>query len=123
MKLDAERIIERFRLFSGEASDGSGPDRDALCRALCGDCARWVEESLREDPGEEPLPGAEALAAAEAFAQLALADQAGSPESVSTPELKLQQGSRARYAAALAQEKRRAAAHLLREEHFYFGEA
>lgn len=123
MELDTARVLEKFRLYSGEALDGSDADRDALCKGLCGDCIRWVQARLWEDAAEADLPAAESLAAAEAFAQLALADQANCPESVSTPELKLQQGSRARYAAALAEEKRQAAVPLLRADDFYFGEA
>lgn len=123
MELSLEKVVETFRLYSGEALDGREEDRDELCRTLCGECLGGVKGRLREELSEEALSWAEALAAAEAFVQLALLDQAGRPESVSTPELTVRQGDRIKCALALLEEKRRAAAGILREDGFYFGEA
>ena len=67
--------------------------------------------------------GSESLAAAEAFYQLALLDQSAGPEAVSAPELKVRLGDRARYAANLRAEKRKACGRILAREDFYFGQA
>lgn len=123
MEISLTKVLETFRLYSGEALDGTEADRDGLCRALCGECLDRVKSRLRPALTQEAASQAETLAAVEAFAQLALLDQAARPESVSTPELQIRQGDRVRYAQALLEEKRRAAGDILREEGFYFGEA
>lgn len=117
-ELREEQVLEKFSLYSGE--DGGDEARWALCRALCGECREWVGEQAREGAGEG-LERLEALAAAEAFYQLALIDGALAPGSVSTPELKLEQGRREEKALRLAEEKRAACGGLLREKGFYFG--
>lgn len=122
MEIGVERVVEKFQRYAGEAPDGEDVARERLCQALCDECAAAVAELLR--PGLEEIPeAAEALAAAEAFYQLALLDQAAGPEVVSSPELKMELGRRAEYAAMLREEKRRACRGFLREEGFYFGQA
>lgn len=123
MELSLENVVKTFQLYSGEALDSKDQDRDGLCQALCKDCLAEVQGRLRPEAGEGEVPLAETLAAAEAFVQLALLDQAARPESVSTPELQVRQGDRVRYAQALLEEKRRAAAGVLREDGFFFGQA
>ena len=61
---------------AGEAADETGTQREALCAALCGQCARQVASLARGDLSqaaqalwEAPL---EELAAAQAFYQLLL---------------------------------------------------
>ena len=121
MEITLAGAVEKFKQYSGEAMDGQEPGRDALCQGLCGECVQWVQARLLPGAPETGREAAEGLAAAEALYQLALLDQAGTPGVVSTPELKLELGDRARYAGHLREEKRRAAAGLLREEGFYFG--
>lgn len=123
MEISLENILEKFRLYSGEPLDGADTDRDALCKGLCEDCLRWVQERLKPGAPEECAATMEALAAADAFWQLTMLDQASTPESVQSPELKLVLGDRARYAGLLREEKRRAGAGFLREDSFYFAEA
>lgn len=122
MKISVENVTAVFQRYAGETLDGTDASRDQLCEALCGECAGEVEKRLL--PGLEEVPkAAEALAAAEAFYQLALLDQAGGPRTVSSPELKIELGNRAEYAALIREEKRRACKGLLQEDGFYFGQA
>lgn len=123
MNITVEGTLAKFKLYSGEPLDGQEPGRDALCRELCGECARWVQDRLLPDAPQEGLGTAEGMAAAEAFYQLALLDQSGAPETVSTPELKLELRGRAEYARRLREEKHRAGAGLMQEEGFYFAQA
>lgn len=122
MKLDLEQVKETFFRLSGEdpqAADGRG----ALCVQLCEESAAQAQRQVKRGmAGLEPYQAAlESWAAAEAFYQLTLADEALTPESVSAGGVLLRQGERSRRARALALEKRRAAAPVLREEGFYFG--
>lgn len=123
MEISQENVMKKFQLYSGEALDGGEPQRDALCRALCQECADWVLERARPDAPASAAAKAESLAAAEAFYQLALLDQSAGPEAVASPELKVELGDRARHAASLRAEKRRTCGRFLAQEGFYFGRA
>lgn len=123
MEITLEGVLGKFKGYSEEPLDGQEPERDSLCQGLCQECLQWVEQRLLPDAPEEGLSAAESMAAAEAFYQLALLDQTRTPETVSTPELKLELGGRAAYAEKLCQEKRKAGAYLLREDSFYFAQA
>ena len=70
MELDLTAVKTAFAQFSGEAADETGTQREALCAALCGQCARQVASLVRGDLSqaaqalwEAPL---EELAAAQA---------------------------------------------------------
>lgn len=120
MELREERVLEKFRLYSGE--EGTEEKRWALCQALCAECREWVKGQAHPgtEAGREALEG---LAAAEAFYQLVLLDEALAPASISLPEVKLELQNRADKALRLAEEKRKACGPLLREQGFYFGRA
>lgn len=121
--LDQERVKEKFYLYSGEDPEETGA-RQSLCGQLCVECASRAETLLAKSGASAQigdLAALESWAAAEAFYQLALADEASGPESVSADGVKITAGERSRKAGALAAEKRRAAAGLLGEEGFYFG--
>lgn len=121
MEINIEHVQETFRLYSGEAMDGQEPSRDSLCKALCRECAGWVQRQLIPQTPEGRLGDAESFAAAQAFCQLALLDQ--EPQSVSSPELKVELGNRAEYARLLCEQKRLACDGILAPDRFYFGQA
>lgn len=125
MTLEITAVYTAFAQFSGEAADPEGSQREALCAALCAQCARQVESQVRPELSEEQLAlwtGALVqLAAAEAFYQLLLADEALAPQSLTAGDLRLTQGEGSRKAAELAAEKRRAVSRVLGEEDFFFG--
>lgn len=123
MKLDLEHILDKFKLYSGEAMDGREPGRDALCQNLCQECMDWALGQIRSDAGQSGASGVESLAAAEAFYQLALLDQSAGPETVSSPELKVELGGRTEHAKRLCQEKREGCRNVLISDGFYFGRA
>lgn len=117
-RLREAEVLKKFSLYSGE-EEAEGA-RWALCKALCGECGEWIESKAAGE-GEKGLGLLESLAAAEAFYQLVLLDGALAPESLSSPEVKLEMGKREEKALKLAEEKRRACGGFLREEGFYFG--
>lgn len=125
MEINVENVTEKFKLYSGETFDGAEPARDALCRELCRECAATVRQRVKpEILADEKYEGAEALeslAAAEAFFQLAALDNAVTPQTVTSPEIKIQLGDRAGYAERLRDEKRAACSGLFMEDGFYFG--
>lgn len=125
MEINVENVVEKLKLYAGEFMDGQEPERDSLCRSLCGDCVQWVRETMKPEAlagrGAETQAALESLAAAEAFYQLAELDQANLPQTVFSPEIKLQLGDRVGHAQRLRDEKRLACAGLLREGGFYFG--
>ena len=47
MELDLTAVKTAFAQFSGEAADETGTQREALCAALCGQCARQVASLVR----------------------------------------------------------------------------
>ena len=49
MELDLTAVKTAFAQFSGEAADETGTQREALCAALCGQCARQVASLVRGD--------------------------------------------------------------------------
>ncbi len=117
-RLREAEVLKKFSLYSGEEEDEGA--RWALCKALCGECGEWIEGQAAGD-GEKGRELLESLAAAEAFYQLVLLDGALAPESLSSPEVKLEMGKREEKALKLAEEKRRACGGFLREDGFYFG--
>ncbi len=125
MGLDLERIKNTFFLYSGE-DPASGGNRAELCGQLCAECAARAEKLLGKAPESEAeacVAALECWAAAEAFYQLALTEEAVTPECVSADGVEIRPGERARKAKALAEEKRRALPAALREEGVYFGRA
>ena len=125
MTLEITAVYTAFTQFSGESVDPEGSQREALCAALCAQCARQVENLVRPDLTEEQLalwtePLAQ-LSAAEAFYQLLLAEEAVTPQSLTAGSLKLAGGSNSQKAQRLAAEKRRAVSPALVETDFYFG--
>ena len=123
MELDLTAVKTAFAQFSGEAADETGTQREALCAALCGQCARQVASLVRGDLSqaaqalwEAPL---EELAAAQAFYQLLLTEEAVTPASITAGDLRLA-GSRSEKATQLVAEKRRAASPALVETDFAF---
>ncbi len=118
VELREDQVREKFLLYSGESEEDAA--RWALCMALCAECREWVGAQAVEG-AQGGLERLEALAAAEAFYQLTLVDDVLTPESVSSPELKLDMGRRGEKALRLAQEKKAACTELLRENGFYFG--
>ena len=111
MELDLTAVKTAFAQFSGEVADETGTQREALCAALCGQCARQVASLARGDLSqaaqalwEAPL---EELAAAQAFYQLLLTEEAVTPASITAGDLRLAGGSRSEKAAQLVAEKRR----------------
>lgn len=125
MKINVENVTEKFKLYSGEPFDGAEPTRDELCGELCGECADMVLQRVRPEVlQDEEFEGAgalECLAAAEAFLQLATLDNAVTPQTVTSPEIKIQLGDRVGSAERLRDEKRAACRGLLAEDGFYFG--
>ena len=108
MELDLTAVKTAFAQFSGEAADETGTQREALCAALCGQCARQVASLARGDLSqaaqalwEAPL---EELAAAQAFYQLLLTEEAVTPASITAGDLRLAGGSRSEKAAQLVAE-------------------
>ena len=108
MELDLPAVKTAFAQFSGEAADETGTQREALCAALCGQCARQVASLVRGDLSqaaqalwEAPL---EELAAAQAFYQLLLTEEAVTPASITAGDLRLAGGSRSETAAQLVAE-------------------
>ena len=71
MELDLAAVKQEFARFSGEAADEEGTEREALCAALCAQCAQQVRGQVRPCLTEEELQeweaGLEVLAAARAF--------------------------------------------------------
>ena len=124
MELDLTAVKTAFAQFSGEAADETGTQREALCAALCGQCARQGARLVRGDlsPGAPgPWGGAPGgLAAAQAFYQLLLTEEAVTPASITAGDLRLAGGSRSEKAARLVAEKRRAASPPLVETDFAF---
>ena len=39
MEINQENVVKKFQLYSGEDLNGTEPQRDGLCRALCQECA------------------------------------------------------------------------------------
>lgn len=99
----------------GEAGGGEIAGKEATEGGTAGG-----EASSEKVP--EGLPALESYAASEAFYQLAVLDQAVLPQSLSSPEVKLQLGDRVGHAQRLRAEKRRACGTLLQEDGFYFGQ-
>ena len=126
MELDLAVVKQEFARFSGEAADEEGTEREALCAALCAQCARQVQGRLRSCLTEEELQeweaGLEVLAAAQAFYQLLLTEEAVTPQSITAGEVKLTQGGGSERAALLVEEKRRAVASALEEPGYYFSQ-
>ena len=122
MKLDVERVKTAFSAYSGETFEEDG-ERARLCAALCEECARRAEQMLasRPEQPEEALPPVESWAAAEAFYQLALVDEALTPDKFSADGVEVSGSKSAERARALADEKFRAALPVLGEGAFYFG--
>ena len=110
MELDLTVVKTAFAQFSGEAADETGTQREALCAALCGQCARQVASLARGDLSQ----------AAQAFYQLLLTEEAVTPASITAGDLRLAGGSRSEKAAQLVAEKRRAASPALVETDFAF---
>lgn len=123
MELNVEQVLEKFKLYSGEAMDGQEPLRDGLCQTLCQECADWAQNQVKPDADPGGASGVESLAAAEAFYQLTLLDQSAGPDVVVSPEVKVELGNRSEHAARLREEKRKACGHLLAADGFYFGQA
>lgn len=123
MELGTAEIWRKFLLYSGETADGSDPEREELCRTLCEECGQDVGESVRSNDAEAYRGRLESLAAAMAFSQLAILDEALSPESVNLPELSWKTGDRAEKARRLAEEKQAACGAVLTRNAFYFGMA
>ncbi len=125
MTLEMAAVYTAFAQFSGEFADPEGAQREALCAALCAQCARQVESLVRPGLTEEQVAlwkeGLAQLAAAEAFYQLLLTDEALAPQSLTAGKLHVTQGEGSRKAAALAAEKRRAVSPVLCEGDFFFG--
>lgn len=125
MELDLTAVKAAFGHFSGETADEEGADREALCAALCTQCARQIQGQLRAGLSETEFSqwksSLEELAGAEAFYQLLLTEEAVTPASLAAGDLKLTEGGRSEKAALLAGEKRRAASPALMETAFYFG--
>lgn len=71
MTLEITAVYTAFTQFSGESVEPEGSQREALCAALCAQCARQVENLVRPDLTEEQLAlwteSLAQLAAAEAF--------------------------------------------------------
>lgn len=122
MEPKLEQVLEKFCRYAGEALDGKDTVRDGLCRALCGECLAEIK-ARASCRSEEECQALESLAAAQAFYQLALVDSCGEPESVWSPELKVELGDRVQKAERLREEKRRACGSLLLQDGFYFGRA
>ena len=124
MELDLAAVKQEFARFSGEAADEEGTEREALCAALCAQCAQQVQGQVRPCLTEEELQeweaGLEVLAAAQAFYQLLLTEEAVTPASITAGDLRLAGGSRSEKAARLVAEKRRAASPALVETDFAF---
>ena len=98
MELDLTAVKTAFAQFSGEAADETGTQREALCAALCGQCARQVASLARGDLSqaaqalwEAPL---EELAAAQAFYQLLLPEEAETPPPIPAGDLRWAGGPR-----------------------------
>ena len=122
INLDRERIKAAFSAYSGETFE-TEDERSRLCAALCEECAYRAEQMLKNRPEqpEEALLPVESWAAAEAFYQLALVDEALTPEKISADGVEISGKNGAQWARALADEKRRAALPVLGEGAFYFG--
>lgn len=119
MKLDIERVKEKFCRYSGEALDET--ERGSLCAMLCEDCTNTVQRLVNSMDGESPE--VEGYAAALAFYQLALNDEATTPKAVSADGVSITHGDSVKSAAAFLKSKRAEAAKYLGEEDFYFGRA
>lgn len=119
MKLDIERIKEKFCKYSGEMIDESV--RGKLCAQLCEDCTDRVQKLVEKIDGE--TGAVESYAAAMAMYQLVLSDEATTPKTVSADGVTITQGDNLKSAAAFLKSKRAAAAVYLGEEEFYFGKA
>ena len=99
MDINVENVTAKFKLYSGEAMDGTDTARDGLCGELCEECAELVRLKVKPE-----VLQAEGTEGAGALESLAAADRMGSAE-------------------RLRREKRAACAGLLAEDGFYFGTA
>ena len=57
MELDLTAVKTAFQRFSGETANEEGTDREALCGALCAQCARQIQGQLRPSLTEEEFAG------------------------------------------------------------------
>lgn len=125
MELDVAAVELEFAKFSGETAQEDGTQRQALCAALCAQCARQVQGQLKLGLTQEEFAlyqqDLAALAAAEALYQLLLTEEASSPQSLTAGDVKVTSGEGSGKAALLAAEKRRAVGQVLQEPGFYFG--
>ena len=124
MKLDQEKILEKFYLYSGE--DREDEELAPLCSQLCIDSAEKIERGLarcREEDAEPYLGALESWAAAEAFYHLTLTEEAAAPERITADGVTVSAGERSQKAKALLEEKRNAIIPVWGEGGFYFGRA
>lgn len=109
MELDLAAVKQEFARFSGEAADEEGTEREALCAALCAQCAPAGAGTGAPlfDGGRAARmgSGAGSFGGGRAFYQLLLTEEAVTPQSITAGEMKLTQGGRSERAALLVEEK------------------
>lgn len=123
MALSLERVKAGFALYSGEDPEMEDA-RGKLCAQLCQECLNGIEAKLKGrvvPEGSRDEGALESWAAAQAFYQLALADEAVSPQVVSADGVRVEAGERSEKARVLAAEKEKTARTVLGEGAFYFG--
>lgn len=116
--MEISNVMSLLSLYSGEEPQG---DRETLFAALSKDAVNSVLSILKNRPlSDELTSAAESFAAASALYQLALIDDAASPESLSADGVSLRIGQRSERAKKLRDEKLKNLKQLLNEENFYF---
>ena len=114
--MELEKVMERVRLLTEE-------DREALLMLVCTDAIRKLEGKIR-CTAEERAAFEEALcaaAAAEAMYQIALLDEALSPESITAGDVRAEYKKGSSRALEYCRQCMRQVSPILRDDEFYFG--
>lgn len=111
-----QTVLDRLKLLTED-------DREELLYLLCGDAVRMLEGRLNCEASAlaEREDALCAAAAAYAAYQLALIDEAQTPDSVTAGDVRADFKNGSERALAYYRQCRRAVADILRDDDFYFG--
>lgn len=122
--MEIDRIKDLFFLISGEDVEVIEAERFALCEELCESAARSIKALIKAEQEENLAGYEEALnyaAAYMAFYNLLAIDEALTPESVTSGEMKVELGERSKKAKQLLDDKLSELTPILKSDVFFFG--